>query len=307
MVIFAYIIMSFFHVFFPTMQYNVIIMHIGDGAVGKRHLFLGLAVLISLFSTSCSSRTAQINSKNVVVSAANVSTAAAAAINTSGTVLNKVETVQKDDNVIVKAKAEDKNTAVNKKEVFITFDDGPTKGITSEILDILKKYNVKATFFVIGKMADKNSDLLIREKNEGHYIANHSFSHDYKYLYSSPVNFVEDISKADAELKKILPGYSSKLIRFPGGSFGKEREDYRQAITAAGYHYVDWNAINGDAEGDGKLPADKLLERLKQTSQGKDHVVVLMHDAPLKQATVQALPKILEYFKANGYMFKTLE
>jgi peptidoglycan/xylan/chitin deacetylase (PgdA/CDA1 family) len=156
-------------------------------------------------------------------------------------------------------------------------------------------------------MANANSDLLLREKQEGHTIANHTFSHDYKYIYANPKNFVDDVNKGDAVIKSIVNGYNSKLIRFPGGSSGKEREPYRNAVTEAGYHYVDWNALNGDAEGNGNIPADKLVERLKQTVKGQKHLIVLMHDAPLKITTVQALPQIIEYLKANGYVFKTLE
>lgn len=193
------------------------------------------------------------------------------------------------------------------KEAFLTFDDGPTPGITSEVLDILKKYDVKATFFVIGKMASASPEFIRREKAEGHAIGNHTFSHDYKIIYTEPKNFIEDLGKAESVIKGILPDYNGKLIRFPGGSFGKVREPYRQAVTAAGYHYVDWNALNGDAEQAGIIPADKLVERLKQTAGNQNHLVVLMHDAPTKQTTVQALPQIIEYLKANGYTFKTLE
>ncbi len=199
-----------------------------------------------------------------------------------------------------------KSASAGIKEAFLTFDDGPTKGVTPEILDVLKKYNVKATFFVIGKMADINKDIVIREENEGHAVANHSYSHDYKYLYSDPKNFVEDINKADNELKGIIDGYNLKLIRFPGGSFGAQREPYRKAITEAGFHFIDWNALNGDAEGKPKSP-EQLVEEVKKTSKHPNHLVVLMHDAPNKQTTVQALPQIIEYLQSKGYIFKTLD
>ncbi|ERI89627.1 polysaccharide deacetylase [Clostridiales bacterium oral taxon 876 str. F0540] len=192
------------------------------------------------------------------------------------------------------------------KEAFLTFDDGPTRGVTPEILDVLKKYDVKATFFVIGKMVDLNKDILIREKNEGHAIANHSYSHDYKHLYSDPKNFVEDINKADNEIKNVLDEYNLKLIRFPGGSFGAQREPYRKAIIDAGYHFIDWNALNGDAEGKPKSP-EQLVEEVKKTAKHPNHLVVLMHDAPNKQTTIQALPQIIEYLKSKGYTFKTLD
>jgi peptidoglycan-N-acetylglucosamine deacetylase len=285
------------------MMYNVAIEFLGDGTVIKKTIIIGLAIAISGFSVGCSTFSKPQIKKNIVVSAANNSSP-------------KQEESEKEEPKVVKLDAEikapdkeveNKNISSNEKEAFLTFDDGPTKDITSEILDILKQKQVKATFFVIGRMVESNKEILLREKEEGHAIANHSFSHDYKYLYADPNNFVEDINRADAELKSILEGYNSKLIRFPGGSFGKEREIYRQAIIDAGYHYIDWNSLNGDAEGKGNWPVEKLIQNIKATSAGKNKLVILMHDAPLKMTTVQALPQIIEYLKSQGYSFKTLE
>ncbi len=288
-------------------MYNVVIVKLGDGTMVKKITIIGLAISLSMFSVSCTIGNKEQVKKNMVVSAANNSSTKEEGPQKGEAKPIKSNTEAKTEIKKENQKEDDKNVASSKKEAFLTFDDGPTKGITSEILDILKQKNVKATFFVIGKMASGNKELLLREKNEGHAIANHSYSHDYKYLYSNPNNFVEDINRADLELKNILGDYSSKLIRFPGGSFGKEREIYRQAIEAAGYHFIDWNSLNGDAEGKGNWPAEKLVQNLKKTSAGKDRLVVLMHDAPAKQSTVQALPQIIEYLKSQGYSFKTLE
>ncbi len=217
----------------------------------KKTVIIGLAIAVSMFSVGCSTiRKPQIK-ENIVVSAGNNSAP-------------KPNEAKKDEPQFVKLDAET-NPFSNDKEAFLTFDDGPTKDITTEILDILNQKKVKATFFVIGKMAEDNKDILLREKQEGHAVANHSFTHDYKYLYANPNNFVEDFNRADAELKKIIQGYNSKLIRFPGGSFGKEREIYRQAIRDAGYHYIDWNSLNGDAEGKGNWPVEKLVQNIKST------------------------------------------
>lgn len=295
------------------MMYNVVIEFMEDGTVIKKTLIIGLAIAVSGFSVGCSVKDKPQIKNNIVVSAAN------SAANSSAPKQNEVkkeepkvvkldaETKVEDKDKVENKEVDNKNIPSNEKEAFLTFDDGPTKGITSEILDILKQKQVKATFFVIGKMAESNKDILLREKEEGHAIANHSFSHDYKYLYADPNNFIEDINRADAELKNILEGYNSKLIRFPGGSFGKEREIYRQAVTEAGYHYIDWNSLNGDAEGKGNWTVEKLVQNIKATSAGKNRLVILMHDAPLKQTTVQALPQIIEYLKSQGYSFKTLE
>ncbi|WP_027623899.1 polysaccharide deacetylase family protein [Clostridium lundense] len=190
------------------------------------------------------------------------------------------------------------------KIAYLTFDDGPSYKITPQILDILKEKNIKATFFVIGSMAGENPGLLKREKNEGHVIANHTYSHDYKKIYSSTSNFINDLKKGENVVTSIIGEYNSKLIRFPGGSFG--RTAYKNAVTNAGYHYVDWNALNGDAEAP-YVRKEKLIARLKETAAGQKTLYILMHDAPGKQSTVEALPEIIEYLKAQGYEFRTLQ
>jgi len=192
------------------------------------------------------------------------------------------------------------------KSAFLTFDDGPNGKITPQVLEVLKKYDVKATFFVIGKGIENNKDLLLREKQEGHAIANHTYCHDYKYLYSSTASFLQDLAKNDSLIRSVVGDFNNKLIRFPGGSSSNSKSAHRQAVTEAGYHYVDWNCLNGDAEAL-NVPVEKLVEKVKETSQGKNRLVILMHDAGGKETTVQALPQIIEYLKAQGYNFKTLE
>ncbi|MDF2880920.1 MAG: polysaccharide deacetylase [Clostridiaceae bacterium] len=192
------------------------------------------------------------------------------------------------------------------KVAYLTFDDGPSRDVTPKVLQILNKYNIKATFFIVGVMAEENKDLLISEKNNGHSIGNHTYSHNYKYIYASPQNLIADLNKNDAVLKSILGSdFNTKLIRFPGGSFGNRLELFRNEVVTKGYYYVDWNALNGDAEAVG-VSKDKLITNIRQTSTGKQHIVVLMHDAPGKQTTIDALPQIIEYLKAQGYTFRTL-
>lgn len=197
------------------------------------------------------------------------------------------------------------------KVAYLTFDDGPTKNVTPRILDTLKQYDVKATFFVIGSLAENNKDLILRTVAEGHAVANHTYSHDYKYLYANTQNLLDDFAKAENLLKSIIDGYNSKIVRFPGGSYGRTKD--RQAVTNAGYRFVDWNALNSDADpnmipkGSYSLPADVLVNNLKQSVAGKQHVVILMHDASAKMTTAEALPRVIEYLKSEGYTFKTLQ
>jgi peptidoglycan-N-acetylglucosamine deacetylase len=192
------------------------------------------------------------------------------------------------------------------KVAYLTFDDGPTPSITPRILDILKEYDIKATFFVIGNLAERNPGIILKAADEGHVIANHSYTHIYKDIYSSTEKFMSDLMKADEVIKKIIPGYDVRIMRFPGGSFGADREKFRQAVAEAGYRYIDWNALNGDAEAN-NVSVEKQLENIKKTSNGKNNLIILMHDAPGKETTVEALPSIIEYLVSQGYTFEVLQ
>lgn len=199
----------------------------------------------------------------------------------------------------IKAPSNDKNI----KTAYLTFDDGPSKEITPLILDILQKYNVKATFFVLGGMVQNNGPILSREFNEGHSVGNHTYSHQYNYIYASPERLLGEINKTDDLIKAVFPDYKEKIFRFPGGSFDKSQK-FKDSVTNAGYKYVDWNCLNGDAEGI-NIPAEKLFYRFKNTLQHNNPVIILMHDSSTKSTTVQALPQIIEYLKAQGFEFRT--
>lgn len=137
-------------------------------------------------------------------------------------------------------------------------------------------------------------------------IKNKSYTHDYKYIYSNSKNLINDFNKGASTIKSILGSdFNIKYVRFPGGSFGQKLKPFRAAVQNAGLKYIDWNSLNGDAEGQ-NIPVDKLIENVKETSKGKNKIVILMHDISTKETTVQALPQIIEYLKSQGYSFKTL-
>ncbi|NLY44041.1 MAG: polysaccharide deacetylase [Clostridiaceae bacterium] len=196
----------------------------------------------------------------------------------------------------------------NVRVAYLTFDDGPSPNITPQVLDILKEYDIKATFFVIGNMAEKNPDILLRIQKEGHLIGNHTYTHDYKHIYSHPQKLVDELKKTDELLLSILGNEYGKprFMRFPGGSFGDKLLPFRQAVKEAGYISIDWNVVNGDAEAP-SVPAEKQFKRLQETLQNKRQAVILMHDSNGKQTTVDALPALIEYIMSQGYVFKTLE
>lgn len=194
-----------------------------------------------------------------------------------------------------------------KKTAFLTFDDGPSRDVTPKILSILDKNNIKATFFVTGQMAEENKELLIQEYKSGNAIGNHSYSHNYKKVYSGIEGFKQEFDTTNSILKNILgENFNSRLFRFPGGSFEKYKNPYKNYVREKGYVYIDWNALNGDAEGVG-FSAERLINRFKNTAGGQEHLVILMHDAGGKKSTAEALPAIIEYLKAQGYEFKTLK
>lgn len=193
------------------------------------------------------------------------------------------------------------------KVAYLTFDDGPTPHLTDLIMDILKEENVKATFFPIGSNAEAYPSLIQRAYDEGHGIGNHSYSHVFKNIYSKPQKFVDEIIKTEEVLQSILGEEKSfRLVRFPGGSFGKELKPFREAVNKAGFGYIDWNSLNGDAESVKSQPAQKLLARLKQTVKDQSGLIVLMHDAPGKETTAAALSDIIKYLRSEGYRFELL-
>ena len=196
------------------------------------------------------------------------------------------------------------------KRVFLTFDDGPSTSVTPHILDTLKKYNIKATFFVLGNRVSDNAELIKREYNEGHYIANHGYSHRYDKIYASSKNVLKEYNKTEQEIKKALgdENYSSNLFRFPGGSIGGEYDKIKEKakidLKRNQIAYLDWNALTNDAAG--AYTKEKIIKNLKKTVGNKNNVVVLMHDAPDKILTYETLEDIIKYLQQKGYSFKNM-
>lgn len=196
------------------------------------------------------------------------------------------------------------------KRVFLTFDDGPSASVTPYILDILKKYDIKATFFVLGNRVRDNKDLIKREYKEGHYIANHGYSHKYNKIYESSNNVLKEYNKTEKEIQNALekPKYSSNLFRFPGGSIGgpydKIKRKTAKILKDNGIAYLDWDALTNDA--DGADTKEKIMKNLKETVGDKNNVVLLMHDAPDKILTYETLENVIKYLQEKGYTFKNM-
>ena len=196
----------------------------------------------------------------------------------------------------------------DEKQVYLTFDDGPSKKITPQILDILKQYDVKATFFLLGSRVELYPDLVKREFEEGHYIAKHGYSHKYSQIYQSKDTTFAEYVQCENAIKNVLgnPDYNSYLFRFPGGSSGGKYEEVksqaRELFNTYGVAYTNWNCLTGDAEN--KKTKEECIQEMLNTKADQNSIILLMHDANDKQQTVDALPEIIQYFKNEGYTFK---
>lgn len=197
----------------------------------------------------------------------------------------------------------------NEKVVYLTFDDGPSEN-TQKIMDILARYNAKATFFVTGR--NQKYNYLIKDAyNAGHTIALHTYSHDYQTVYSSVEAYFDDLNKVGQMVKNEI-GFVPHYIRFPGGSSNTISRKYCQGIMSTltkevverGYQYYDWNGDSTDASGN-HVAVDKLIRN--GTLCHDNNVMILCHDTQVKDTTVQALPAIIEHYQNLGYTFKGID
>lgn len=200
---------------------------------------------------------------------------------------------------------ESKTTTTNEKSIaYLTFDDGPSS-ITHSVLDILKKYNVKATFFVINS-GNYNKATLQREVNEGHTIGLHAYDHNYAIAYKDDNSYLDGIDKLRAKVKADT-GFDSHYIRFPGGSSNTISKRYSKGIMSRitktakqrGYKYYDWNVDDDDA-GRARTADDCYNNIIKELRPNRSNIV-LMHDFGTNKKILEALPRIIEYCQKNGY------
>lgn len=211
-----------------------------------------------------------------------------------------------------KALAAENSTQVkvepNSKVCYLTFDDGPSDR-TLEILEILDRYDAKATFFVVGSA---KLSYLPRIVEKGHTIGLHSNTHTYSKIYSSTDAFFEDLNALSDKVYNIT-GIHSKIMRFPGGGSNKVSAQYCKGVMTRltsqvmikGYAYFDWNVDSGDASGN-KVPAQTLVNNVLNGAKKKNSICVLMHDTSSKTTTVEALPQMLEGLAAMGYRFEAV-
>ncbi|MBR1377450.1 MAG: polysaccharide deacetylase family protein [Bacilli bacterium] len=190
--------------------------------------------------------------------------------------------------------------------IYLTFDDGPSNSYTRIVLDTLKKYNVKATFFLVPKNASLYY-LIKEEYDSGHSLGIHSMSHTYSVVYASDDNLYSDIKAVNEVIKNVTGSYTY-LYRYPGGSSNTVSKNYSTGIMSRsasvihemGYHYFDWNISSGDADGRNHT-SDEIANNVIRNLSKSRYNVVLMHDT--HEFTAYAVEKIILYALENGYTF----
>lgn len=205
-------------------------------------------------------------------------------------------------------KTEEAAAVTEQKTAFLTFDDGPSDN-TDDILDILKQYNVKATFFVVGKEDDASIALYKRIVEEGHTIGMHSYSHKYEDIYASLDAFAADLTRIQTVILNAT-GVKPMLYRFPGGSSNEvsdiDMNVFANYLTEQGITYVDWNVTAGDAEGN-QSDVNAIIDDIFKNINYYNRPVILMHDAKDKQGTIEALPQIITRLQENNYKMEAID
>ena len=201
------------------------------------------------------------------------------------------------------------------KIVCLTFDDGPSS-TTPLVLETLRQKQVLATFFVMA--ADNNRKylpLIQTEADNGHQIALHTASHEYKKIYQSPESYWQDITELLQAISPYTDTEKIRYLRFPGGSTNTVSRKYggsdimkrlKAQAQEKGYRYIDWNVCAEDAAG-GHPSAEEIYRNILREAQNQTVCVVLMHDTAATKNTAKALPDVIDWFREQGYRFCTVE
>ena len=189
--------------------------------------------------------------------------------------------------------------------IYLTFDDGPARKVTTDILDILREEDVNATFFLIGEQIKGQENIIKRMHEEGHSLGLHSMTHKKGYLYCSNDHFLKEMLETQ-ELINSVVGIKTNILRFP---FGCNNNSYKLTESMVNLLHennlkiYDWNVDSGD----GAKPNSDPSRLIRNSKSDKDNIILLMHCAYMSKNTVKALPSIIKYYKDQGYEFKGID
>ncbi|WP_459830686.1 polysaccharide deacetylase family protein [Clostridium carnis] len=203
------------------------------------------------------------------------------------------------------------NSQENKKVVYLTFDDGPSPGITKEISQVLLKNNVKGTFFVVGSNVRLFPKVIKELKNNGMSIMPHTDIHEYKNIYSSKDEYFKDLNNCIETIESVIGNGKLMFVRMPGGSDNniadrKILDSIRETLKEEGIYNIDWSVDSGDSEGY-NCTVELINSHIREYGGLYKVEVVLMHDLGNKQTTVDSLQNVIDFYKRKGYEFKTLD
>lgn len=196
----------------------------------------------------------------------------------------------------------------DKKVAYLTFDDGPSEN-TREVLEILGKYDIKATFFMIAGSVTPDQYELIKEMiDQGHVVGIHTYSHNYKKIYASVKDYLDDFYLAYTRIYEVT-GAQPVVFRFPGGSYNKYMKGIRKQVMAEmerrGFTYYDWQVSAEDSVG--KPTRASVTRNVLKDFKKYNKPIILMHDSSVNDVTVQSLESIIKTIKEAGYTFDTVD
>jgi len=270
----------------------------------KKTLYVGATYYLKITGTNKNVKWSSSNKKIASVNSKGKVTA-----KKKGTTEIKANVGNKKLKCTIKVKNLPGESKSTKGVIYLTFDDGPSSTITPKVLDILKKENIKATFFVLN-YSDANEKLIKRIVAEGHTIGIHGYSHEYSQIYKSDEAFMNNIYKLQDKIYKST-GVKTMYMRFPGGSSNTVSKKYSKGIMtrltkfvlSKGFKYFDWNISSGDAGGAKNSKA--VYKNVTKSLSKKRGNLVLCHD--IHQKTLEALPDIIKYAKKEGYTFARID
>ncbi|MBZ9622428.1 polysaccharide deacetylase [Clostridium sp. FP2] len=189
------------------------------------------------------------------------------------------------------------------KVIYLTFDDGPSV-LTDKVLDILDENHVKATFFLIGNQIKGQESVVKRIYDEGHSMGLHTYTHTYKKIYSSRKAFIDEMLQTQDEINS-LTGIKPTIIRFPFGSRKHLNGPFLEQLHSCNFKIYDWNAIMSDGV-NFRTPTEQLYREATKTTITEHPIILLMHCDYMHKNTCKVLPRVIKFYKDNGYEFKII-